>query len=209
MKESYRKGVSHRFRPGRQRRPAEAPGAVGANQKREKGACNSLDRHLPRNVRHGVCAERGLRVGAAKVDVTPVANQPPKSYEGILDHLFSRASVSGSGTASAALITLDAGAIPDTLWQAVSKQVESELGIPAHKHPTDGHPHAHRRIQRKLRRQRSGIRSEDCVQRRLRGSGCLQQESQAFVSGDRLRGGTCDKELQRRAYQSRYSQCIL
>lgn len=73
----------------------------------------------------------GLRVGAAKVDVTPAENQLPKSYEGILDHLFSRAIVIGSGTASAALITLDAGAIPDTLWQAVSKQVESELGIPA------------------------------------------------------------------------------
>jgi neutral ceramidase len=73
----------------------------------------------------------GLRAGAAKVDVTPAENQLPKSYEGILDHLFSRAIVIGNGTASAALITLDAGAIPDRLWQAVSKQVESELGIPA------------------------------------------------------------------------------
>jgi len=73
----------------------------------------------------------GLRVGAAKVDVTPAENQLPKSYDGILDHLFSRAIVIGNGTASAALITVDAGAIPDTLWQAVSKQVESELGIPA------------------------------------------------------------------------------
>jgi neutral ceramidase len=73
----------------------------------------------------------GLRVGTAKVDVTPAENQLPKSYEGILDHLFSRAIVIDNGTASAALITLDAGAIPDTLWQAVSKQIESELGIPA------------------------------------------------------------------------------
>lgn len=73
----------------------------------------------------------GLRVGAAKVDVTPAEKELPKSYEGILDHLFSRAIVIDNGTASAALITLDAGGIPDTLWQAVSKQVESELGIPA------------------------------------------------------------------------------
>jgi neutral ceramidase len=73
----------------------------------------------------------GLRVGAAKVDVTPAENQLPKSYEGILDHLFSRSIVIGNGTASVALITVDAGGISDALWQAVSKQVESELGIPA------------------------------------------------------------------------------
>ncbi len=73
----------------------------------------------------------GLKVGAAKVDVTPAEKDLPKSYEGILDHLYSRAIVIDNGTASAALISLDAGAIPDTLWQGVTKQVESELGIPA------------------------------------------------------------------------------
>src|ERR1035438_2314942 len=70
----------------------------------------------------------GLRVGAAKVDVTPAEKELPKSYEGILDHLFSRAIVIDNGTAAAALITLDAGGIPDGVWQAVSKQVETELG---------------------------------------------------------------------------------
>jgi neutral ceramidase len=73
----------------------------------------------------------GLRAGAAKVDVTPAEKDLPKSYEGILDHLYSRAIVVDNGTASAALISLDAGAIPDPLWQSVTKQVESELGIPA------------------------------------------------------------------------------
>jgi len=73
----------------------------------------------------------GLRVGAAKVDVTPAESELPKSYEGILDHLFSRAIVINNGTTSAALITVDAGGVSDALWQAVSKQVESELGIPA------------------------------------------------------------------------------
>lgn len=72
-----------------------------------------------------------LRAGAAKVDVTPAEKDLPKSYEGILDHLYSRAIVVDNGTASAALISLDAGAIPDPLWQGVTKQVESELGIPA------------------------------------------------------------------------------
>jgi neutral ceramidase len=79
----------------------------------------------------GYAQNAGLRVGAAKVDVTPAENQLPKSYEGVLDHLFSRAIVIGNGTAAGALITVDAGGIPDALWQAVSKQVESELGIPA------------------------------------------------------------------------------
>ena len=73
----------------------------------------------------------GLRVGAAKVDVTPAEKDLPKSYEGILDHLYSRAIVVDSGTASTALISLDAGGISDPLWQGVTKQVESELGIPA------------------------------------------------------------------------------
>lgn len=73
----------------------------------------------------------GLRAGAAKVDVTPAEKDLPKSYEGILDHLYSRAIVVDNGGASAALISLDAGAIPDPLWQNVTKQIESELGIPA------------------------------------------------------------------------------
>ncbi|HLH29947.1 MAG TPA: neutral/alkaline non-lysosomal ceramidase N-terminal domain-containing protein, partial [Terriglobia bacterium] len=55
----------------------------------------------------------------------------PKSYEGILDHLYSRAIVLDNGTSSAALISLDAGGIPEQIWQNVTKQVESELGIPA------------------------------------------------------------------------------
>jgi neutral ceramidase len=72
-----------------------------------------------------------LRVGAAKVDVTPAQSELPKNYEGIHDHIHSRAIVIDNGTANAALITVDAGSIPDPIWQAVSKQVETELGIPA------------------------------------------------------------------------------
>ena len=71
-----------------------------------------------------------FKAGAAKVDVTPTASELPKNYEGILDHLYSRAIVLESGTTSAALITVDAGVIPDQIWQAVNQQVEKELGIP-------------------------------------------------------------------------------
>jgi len=72
-----------------------------------------------------------LRAGAARVDVTPAEKDLPKNYEGILDHLYSRSIVVDNGTASAALISLDAGAIPDSLWQSVTRQIESELGIAA------------------------------------------------------------------------------
>ena len=89
-----------------------------------------------------------LRVGAAKVDVTPAQADLPKNYDGILDHIYSRAIVIDNGTASAALITVDAGGVPDPIWQAVSKQLESELGIPAknvlltatHSHSVPGQP---------------------------------------------------------------------
>ncbi len=72
-----------------------------------------------------------LRAGAAKVDVTPAQNELPKNYLGILDHLYSRAIVLDNGTATAALISVDAGGIPEPLWQTVSTQIEKELGIPA------------------------------------------------------------------------------
>src|SRR3989442_12014626 len=57
-----------------------------------------------------------LRAGAAKVDVTPAERDLPKNYDGILDHLYSRAIVLESGNTSAAVITVDAGAVPDQVW---------------------------------------------------------------------------------------------
>ena len=53
-----------------------------------------------------------LRVGAAKVDVTPAQADLPKNYDGIHDHIYSRAIVIDNGPASAALITVDAGVCP-------------------------------------------------------------------------------------------------
>ena len=71
-----------------------------------------------------------LRVGAAKVDVTPTAGELPKNSLGILDRLYARAIVLESGASTAALITVDAGAVPGPLWQSVTGQIEKELGIP-------------------------------------------------------------------------------
>jgi hypothetical protein len=71
-----------------------------------------------------------LRVGAAKVDVTPAVGELPRNSQGILDRLHARAIVLESGASTAALITVDAGVIPDAIWQAVTQQVQKELGIP-------------------------------------------------------------------------------
>jgi len=72
-----------------------------------------------------------LRVGAAKVDVTPLPNELPKNGFGVLDHLYARAIVLDNGAATAALVTVDAGGIPDPLWQTVSQSIAKDLAIPA------------------------------------------------------------------------------
>jgi len=72
----------------------------------------------------------GLRVGAAKVDVTPSADQLPQNGFGVLDHLYARAIVLESGESRAAMITLDAGSVPTPTWQSVTERLEGELGIP-------------------------------------------------------------------------------
>jgi neutral ceramidase len=72
-----------------------------------------------------------FRVGAAKADITPAPNELPKSYLGVLDHVYSRAIVIDNGRTSAALITLDAGVVPTALWKTVSDRIEKELGIPS------------------------------------------------------------------------------
>jgi len=64
------------------------------------------------------------------VDVTPSQGELPKNGFGVLDHLFARAIVVESGVSTAVLITVDAGGVPTPLWEAVTKQVESELKIP-------------------------------------------------------------------------------
>jgi neutral ceramidase len=72
-----------------------------------------------------------LRVGAAKIDITPAQGELPKNILGILDHLYARAIVLDNGQTSAALITVDAGALSEETWQAVAQQIERELRIPA------------------------------------------------------------------------------
>jgi hypothetical protein len=76
-------------------------------------------------------AADSLRAGAAKVDVTPAKDALPQGLEGILDPLYSRAIVLEDGGELAALVSVDAGGIPEPVWQEVSERLERELGIPA------------------------------------------------------------------------------
>ena len=71
-----------------------------------------------------------LRVGAARVDVTPSEGELPTNSRGVLDRLYARAIVLDNGATSAALITVDDGIVTDQTWQTVAQQVERELGIP-------------------------------------------------------------------------------
>jgi len=72
-----------------------------------------------------------LKVGAAKVDVTPTGAKLPKSYKGVLDHVYVRAIVVENATSRAAVVTVDAGGIPTAVWQRVSDRLARELNIPA------------------------------------------------------------------------------
>lgn len=72
-----------------------------------------------------------LKVGAAKVDVTPRGKDLPKTMLGVLDPLNARAIVIDDGKTRAALVTVDAGAIGPDTWKTVSARAERELQIPA------------------------------------------------------------------------------
>jgi hypothetical protein len=78
-----------------------------------------------------VAATASLRVGAARVDITPDERSLPKGFQGINDRVFVRAIVVEDGRSRAALVTVDAGAISTQTWSQVSRQAETELEIPS------------------------------------------------------------------------------
>src|SRR5208337_2289212 len=76
-------------------------------------------------------AQGTLRVGAARVDITPPANPAhPPSGKYAHEKLYVRAIVLDNGSARAALIGADQGGLSEVIWQAASKQVASELNCP-------------------------------------------------------------------------------
>ena len=74
---------------------------------------------------------QALKVGAAKVDVTPAAKDLPKTMLGVLDPLNVRAIVIEDGQTRAALVTVDVGGIDTDTWEKVSARAARELRIPA------------------------------------------------------------------------------
>src|SRR6516225_9075500 len=80
----------------------------------------------------GAAAERGsLRVGAARVDITPPVNPeypPSGKYEH--EHLYVRAIVLDNGLTRAALLNADLGNMPEDVWANASKQIADALQCP-------------------------------------------------------------------------------
>jgi hypothetical protein len=76
-------------------------------------------------------AADGLRAGAFRVDYTPQGAQLPANFTGVLDPIFVRTLVLDNGSARAALVAIDAGAIPTDLYKSVSARAAAELRIPA------------------------------------------------------------------------------
>jgi neutral ceramidase len=77
-----------------------------------------------------------LRVGAAKVDITPpdtmatsLKNVWGTVYTGIHDHIYVRAIVIDDGKTSAALVSIDTSSMPDNI--DVRRRIQKETGVPA------------------------------------------------------------------------------
>src|SRR5260370_24824799 len=78
-----------------------------------------------------ISAQGTLRAGAARVDITPLADtahRPSGKYAN--EKLYVRAIVLDNGTARAALVGADQGGLSEGIWQAASKQIASELHCP-------------------------------------------------------------------------------
>jgi neutral ceramidase len=80
----------------------------------------------------GAVAEPGrLRVGAARVDITPPVNPPyPPSGKYEHEHLYVRAIVLDNGLSRAALLNADLGNMPEDVWTKASKQIAEDLKCP-------------------------------------------------------------------------------
>ena len=76
-------------------------------------------------------AEPSLRAGASRIDYTPAADKLPRGFNGVLDPLYVRSIVIDNGRTRAALVSIDAGAIPTDLYAKVSARAAKELNIPA------------------------------------------------------------------------------
>jgi neutral ceramidase len=80
---------------------------------------------------HETFAQRNFRVGAARIEITPLpdpGNPPSGKYAH--EKLYVRAIVLDNGSARAALIGADQGGLSEGIWQSASKQIAAELNCP-------------------------------------------------------------------------------
>jgi neutral ceramidase len=79
-----------------------------------------------------------LRVGAARIDITPPADAAlpmagyggrTQGFKGIHDNIYVRAIVLDDGATQAALVAWEALFVPDAVWAETSKRIAAETGI--------------------------------------------------------------------------------
>lgn len=75
-------------------------------------------------------AQTNLRVGAARIDITPSDPANPPSGRYAHEKLYVRAIVLDNGAARAVLIAADQGGLSEVIWQSASKQIAAELNCP-------------------------------------------------------------------------------
>lgn len=75
-------------------------------------------------------ASAQLRVGAAKVDVTPDASLLPSPFLSVHDPLYTRAILIENGKTKALLMNLDVGKISQSLYSKLSVEISNRYGIP-------------------------------------------------------------------------------
>jgi neutral ceramidase len=71
-----------------------------------------------------------LRVGAARIDITPPADALPIPYTSIRDPIYVRAIVLDNSVTRAVLLGVDLIGIDEDLWADASKQISEELQCP-------------------------------------------------------------------------------
>ena len=76
-------------------------------------------------------AQRALRVGASRVDITPPSEPAsPPSGKYAHERLYVRAIGLDNGSARAALIAADQGGLSEIIWQSAAKQISLDLQCP-------------------------------------------------------------------------------
>ncbi|MER0440013.1 neutral/alkaline non-lysosomal ceramidase N-terminal domain-containing protein [Emticicia sp. W12TSBA100-4] len=75
-------------------------------------------------------AQNNLKVGAAKIDITPELSELPSGFLGIYDRIHSRAIVIANENKTVALVTLDVGAIPNEMAKSLLEKIATQTGIP-------------------------------------------------------------------------------